>query len=201
VPTEGSTEPEIMADLLGRHGVRGVPESAAAAAMTDALRHADRELRAGGRRLPGAYEALCALRDDPRVVQSLLTGNLRPNAHRKLVAFGLAHLVDFDSGAYGSDDAVRARLVPVAQRRAGERHGVAFGRADTVLVGDTLRDVAAGVEGGARVVAVATGEDPAEALLAAGAETVLPDLCDTGRVLAALRGPARPSGSGTGASS
>jgi phosphoglycolate phosphatase len=181
-----------MADLLARHGVTGITAEDAAAAMTAALREADGELRAQGRRLPGALEVLTTLREDSRGVQSLLTGNLRPNAYRKLAAFGLEGLVDFEAGAYGSDDPVRARLVPVAQRRAGERYGVRFGRANTVLVGDTVRDVAAGVEGGARVVAVATGPDTEADLRAAGADAVLPDLCDTGRVLTHLFGEARP---------
>ncbi|GHH87476.1 haloacid dehalogenase [Streptomyces sulfonofaciens] len=196
VPTEGRTEPEIMAELLALHGVRGIPAEESAAAMTAALRDADDELRSQGRRLPGALEALTALQGDPRVVQSLLTGNLRPNALRKLAAFGLHELVDFEAGAYGSDDPVRARLVPVAQRRAGERYGTRFDRENTVLVGDTLRDVAAGVEGGARVVAVATGEDTAEDLLAAGAEAVLPDLRATSSVVALLAGAGGPGRTG-----
>ncbi|MCC4319586.1 HAD hydrolase-like protein [Streptomyces malaysiensis] len=192
VPTEGRTEPEIMAELLAHHGVTGISAEDAAAAMTDALREADGELRAKGRRLPGALVTLAALRDDPRAVQSLLTGNLRPNAHRKLAAFGLEELVDFDAGAYGSDDPVRARLVPLAQRRAGERYGVRFDRTNTVLLGDTVRDVAAGVEGGARVVAVATGQYTETDLLAAGADAVLPDLCSIERVLTCVFGVARP---------
>ncbi|MER6169073.1 HAD family hydrolase [Streptomyces violaceorubidus] len=188
VPTEGRTEQAIMGQLLEVHGIHGISGAEAAAAMVTALRELDDELRSGGRRLPGSLEALTALRADPRAAQSLLTGNLRPNAHRKLAAFGLDRLVDFDAGAYGSDHPVRARLVAVAQRRASDRYGMRFGPEDTVLVGDTLRDVAAGVEGGARVVAVATGNDGAEELLAAGAETVLPDLRDTSRVVGALLG-------------
>ena len=42
---------------------------------------------------------------------------------------------------------------------------------------------------GARVVAVATGSYPAADLAAAGAHVVLPDLTDTGAVLAAVIAP------------
>jgi len=54
-----------------------------------------------------------------------------------------------------------------------------FDKANTVLVGDTPRDVLAGRDGGARVVAVATGSDSVESLRAAGADVVLPDLRHT----------------------
>ena len=48
------------------------------------------------------------------------------------------------------------------------------------------RDVRAGRDGGARVVAVATGADSVESLRAAGADFVLPDLRDTGAVAEAV---------------
>lgn len=188
VPTEGRTEPGIFAELLALHGVSGIRDEDAAEAMAAALRDAAPGLLEHGERLPGALECLTALRDDTRCVQSLLTGNLLPNARLKLRTFGLDGLVDFDSGAYGSDLRPRPELVAVAQRRAGERHGTVFDRDNTVLLGDTLLDVAAGREGGARVVAVATGHDSAEELLAAGAESVLPDLRDTGSVVETVLG-------------
>lgn len=82
VPTEGRTEPEIFAELLALHGVSGIRDEDAAEAVAAALREGEGELREHGRRLPGAVECLTALRDDPRCVQSLLTGNLLPNARR-----------------------------------------------------------------------------------------------------------------------
>jgi phosphoglycolate phosphatase-like HAD superfamily hydrolase len=60
-----------------------------------------------------------------------------------------------------------------------------------VLVGDTPLDVAAGRDGGARVVAVATGPYGVDELEATGADAVLPDLRDTERALAAILGPAQ----------
>ena len=58
-----------------------------------------------------------------------------------------------------------------------------------MLVGDTPLDVAAALATGARAVGVATGDYPEADLAAAGAHAVLPDLTDTPRVLAAIRGP------------
>jgi phosphoglycolate phosphatase len=119
-------------------------------------------------------------------VQTVLSGNIRPNAVTKLSVFGLDKFMDFEAGGYGSDDEVRANLVAIAQRRAGRKHGIAFGKANTVLVGDTPRDVQAGLMGGAQVVAVATGSDSADVLQAVGADIVLPDLRDTRAVLMAV---------------
>jgi phosphoglycolate phosphatase-like HAD superfamily hydrolase len=116
----------------------------------------------------------------------VLTGNVRPVARVKLAAFGLDRHVDLAIGAYGTDAEARAGLVPVAWGRAAARHGTAFDAESTVLVGDSVHDVAAGRASGVRVVAVATGRDGRGDLRAAGAEVVLPDLGDTTAVLQAI---------------
>jgi phosphoglycolate phosphatase-like HAD superfamily hydrolase len=102
------------------------------------------------------------------------------------LAFGLEGVTDFEVGGYGSDDEVRANLVAIAQARAAAKYGETFDKANTVLVGDTPRNVRAGRDGGARVVAVATGADCVESLCAAGADVVLPDLSDTRAVTEAV---------------
>jgi phosphoglycolate phosphatase len=56
-----------------------------------------------------------------------------------------------------------------------------------VLVGDTERDVAAALEGGALIVAVATGVTSQEQLRQAGAYVVLPDLADAPGFVAIVR--------------
>jgi hypothetical protein len=71
------------------------------------------------------------------VIQSILTGNTRPAAEIKLRAFGLDRYPDLDVGAYGTDDDDRASLVKIARQRAEAAHGVRFGPASTVLIGDT----------------------------------------------------------------
>src|SRR5207253_5591871 len=142
------------------------------------------------RPLPGAAAAVAALAA-ARIRQSLLTGNVRPLAALKLRRAGLGPGLDLDAGAYGDAHEVRAELVTVARRAARQAYGRAFPGAATVLVGDTPLDVEAATATGARAVAVATGSYPAAALAAAGAHTVLPDLTDTGAVLAAVTGSPR----------
>jgi phosphoglycolate phosphatase-like HAD superfamily hydrolase len=105
----------------------------------------------------------------------------------KLATFGLADHLDFDVGAYGSDNSTRAKLVGVAQERAAVRYGVNFDPDNTILIGDTPRDVQAGLDGGAKVVAVATGDSSADDLRLAGAHAVLSNLEDTAALTQALR--------------
>jgi phosphoglycolate phosphatase-like HAD superfamily hydrolase len=147
------------------------------------------------RALPGAAEALAALRDGragPDMVQSLLTGNIRPLAEVKLGPLGLADHLDLDVGAYGDAHEVRAELVHVARSNAARGYRGDFRGEATVLVGDTPLDVAAALATGARAVGVATGGFSEAELAASGAHAVLPDLADTDRVLAAILGPRDP---------
>jgi phosphoglycolate phosphatase len=190
VPMVGRTELEIFASALASHGLEPVahPFPAFADLLTAGYVAGAGRVREHGRALPGAEAALVALSALPGVRQSVLTGNIRPVAELKLAAFGLARHVDFEAGAYGDDHAERWRLVPVARRRAEARWGAAFDHASTVLVGDSPNDVAAGRDGGARVVAVASGRNTADELSAAGADVVLPDLCDTEAFVRAVRG-------------
>jgi phosphoglycolate phosphatase len=186
----GRTDLEIALDLLETAGVENgealLEEFDAALATAMAVRA--ELVREQGRALPGTHAALRRLSTEPDLVQSLLTGNIEPNAKVKLAAFGLDQHLDFEIGAYGSDHRRRGKLVAVALRKARERRGMHLTPADTVLVGDTPLDVAAALAGGARAVAVATGPHEAPELRAAGAHAVLNDLTDIEALLAAVRG-------------
>jgi len=177
-------------ELTERHS-RALPGAAAAldalAAFAPGLDGADGRDGVDGR--DGADAA-----GDPAeqvcVVQSVLTGNVRPMAAMKLSALGLDGHLDLEAGAYGESHEVRAELVHLARDNAARRYGTDFSGPATVLVGDTPLDVAAALETGARAVAVATGGTTAAALAESGAHAVLPDLTNTPAVLAAiLAGP------------
>ena len=188
VPFAGRTDLEIALDLLATAGIDhteqllGEFEEALAAAMAERAE----AVRERGRPFPGVPEALTRLRHEPGVLQSLLTGNIEPNAEVKLAAFGLHELVDMEIGAYGSDHQRRGDLVAIARRKTLELRGVAVDPANIVLVGDTPLDVAAALEGGARAVGVATGPYGQDELRHSGADVVLPDLADLDAVLEAL---------------
>jgi phosphoglycolate phosphatase len=191
VPMAGRTDSAIAVDVLTAAGIAD-PRGQLARFQEVQARYAGDvrdAVRARGRALPGAAEAVAALAarsDGRRIIQSALTGNLRALAEAKLSAVGLTAHLDLDAGAYGDVSENRADLVPAAQRGASARYGGDFSGAATVLVGDTPLDVAAALAHGARAVAVATGSFSEADLRAAGAHAVLPDLTDLGRVLAAI---------------
>ncbi|MFC4058180.1 HAD hydrolase-like protein [Planomonospora corallina] len=145
-------------------------------------------MSAEGRVLPGAVAALTALGAVPGVYQSVLTGDLRAIAELKMRAFGLDGHVDFRLGAYGEDAYERTGLPAHAFRRTERHLGRRHSGADTVIIGDTLRDIATARAAGAGIVAVTTGSHSAAELRAAGADVVLTDLSDTAAVLHAVTG-------------
>jgi phosphoglycolate phosphatase len=178
--TDGRTELGIMASILADNGED--PAAYSLERQWDALVEATSRNAAAlakrGHALTGAAACLERVSAEADIHQSVLTGNIRPNAIVKLHAFGLDKWMDWEIGGFGWDSPYRPRLVPAAQERARIRLGFAAERDVTVLVGDTPLDVKAGIEGGARVIAVATGLYPHQELAAAGADVVLADLAD-----------------------
>lgn len=189
VVTDGSTDWLIMESLLNTHGFALTDElrSRVEPALIEALHGLVPELKERGHELAGARDAISALGNESGVHQSVLTGNIKPNGQAKLAAFDLDNLLDFEIGGFGSDAAIRSELVGFAQRRALVKFGQQFDRETTLLIGDTPRDVQAGIEGGAKVLAVATGIFDSQSLAAAGADNVLEDLKDTAAVVSAVR--------------
>jgi phosphoglycolate phosphatase-like HAD superfamily hydrolase len=186
----GRTEPVIFREALKAHGIADTGDLYGRFADEQARGYATRtdELRRRGRALPGAAEALRALAGRPDVIESVLTGNTRPAAETKLRAFGLDRYLNMDVGAYGTDDDDRPNLVKVARQRAEAAYAVRLDPESTVLIGDTPNDVAAARDGGARIIAVATGSDTAKDLAQAGADTVFNDLTQTDDLLTAICG-------------
>lgn len=180
----GRTELGIMRETLRVNGLQPTAEAVAelAAALMQAYEDARDELATIGRVLPGAHETLAALAANPVIHQGVLTGNLREVARVKVEVLGLAQYLDLDASAYGDDHADRAELVALAQMRAAKRTGTRFDNDHTVLVGDTPKDVEAGLAAGVHVVAVATGKSDAVTLHEAGATVVIVDLVDAEQV-------------------
>lgn len=175
---DGRTDLGTIDHVLRSHDIE--PTGELVAAMTAALAGVFDEVRVElaekGRVLPGAREALVEFDADPAVHQSVLTGNTAEVARIKLGAFGLLGHFDLDIGAFGDDHLRRGGLVPVARERAARKLGVDFAPERIVLIGDTLNDVRAAHESGARLVAVATGPYSADELRSAGAEVVFETL-------------------------
>jgi phosphoglycolate phosphatase len=186
----GRTDRDIAVETFAMHGIDDCEPHLEEFFTVFAAEFAARRqlLLQHGSVLPGVRDVLAELSTRPHVVQTLVTGNIRPVAVDKLAAFDLAGLVDFEIGGYGTDDVVRATLVRLSLERAVAKHGRAFDPADVVVVGDTVHDVTAALANGVTAVAVATGGTSAETLAAAGAHVVLDDLSDVAAVITLLAG-------------
>ncbi len=134
--------------------------------------------------LPGVRELLDELAQDEGVLVGLATGNLELGARAKLSPGDLNRFFEF--GGFGSDSPDRTELIRTAVRRGRARNGGAEFRQVFVL-GDTPQDILHGRAAGARVVAVATGNYPAEALAAYAPDLVVERFSPVEPVLRFLR--------------
>jgi phosphoglycolate phosphatase-like HAD superfamily hydrolase len=139
-----------------------------------------------GRLMPGARDAVAQVWRRPGVVQTVLTGSIRPNAIEVLRAFDLDRYLDTEIGGYGSEVYPKGAMLLNARGRAAEKYRAEFTEHTTVYVADSTRDVEAARIGGARSIGVASGRSAAGELRDAGADVVLDDLADTEAVLAAV---------------
>ena len=134
---------------------------------------------------PGAAETLSALEASARL--ALLTGNPEPVAWARLERLGLAEFFPRGQGAFGCEAEERRDLIDLARRRAGAPDDP-WPAGETVLVGDTPRDVAGAHEAGVHAVGLVNDRFGADALGAADAlVSRLPDLPEA---LAGLDGSA-----------
>ncbi|HEY5985159.1 MAG TPA: haloacid dehalogenase-like hydrolase [Streptosporangiaceae bacterium] len=139
-----------------------------------------------GRLLRGAHDAVANTARLPGMVQTVLTGSIKPNAIEKLRAFDLERFFDTEIGGYGSEIFPKGALLLNARRRAAEKYAANFTEYSTIYIADSARDVEAALVGGARPVAVATGRSSAGELREAGADVVFADLSDTVAVVDAV---------------
>ncbi|MFD1542113.1 HAD family hydrolase [Nonomuraea guangzhouensis] len=195
-PARGRPDSEIVFETLAVNGIVTEDDTLPRFLSALAMAFADRRKRLAteGRAMAGAKEALKAVAKLDGVVQSVLTGTIKSNAVHKLRAFGLEKYIDFELGGYGEEVYPKASLLQVAQGRAKTRFGEPFTMANTVVIGDSTRDVQAAKIGGAAMIGVASGRSMAGELREAGADLVLPDLSNASEVVAAVAGLTAPSG-------
>jgi phosphoglycolate phosphatase-like HAD superfamily hydrolase len=189
VRMSGKTDPQIVREyltMLGRHEeehhiprILGELEAELAAAKDI--------VREYGCVLPGVAEILLRLHADPEFTQTVLTGNIAPNALVKLEAFSLEQWLDLDIGAYGSDHADRRELVPIALDRAARLRGLHYTPGDVWVVGDSANDLACARAAQVRCLLVATGGSNCEQLRALGPDAVREDLAAVEDVVDLLR--------------
>ena len=202
------TDSEIFFEALALNeaGPQGAPERTEAA-NTELLARYTSELEAAfdarlallpaqGRALPGARDAVAAVAALPGVVQSVLTGTIRPNAVAKLRAFDMDGFFDFEIGGFGSEIYPMGAQLLRSRGRVAEKYGGEIATNPAVYLGDSTRDVEAARIGGAHSIAVASGRSSAGELRDAGAELVLADLADTDAVVGAVERLTNPVSAG-----
>ncbi len=172
VTESGMTDPEVGLAAL-RHLLEREPSKRELAqAMGRYLAHLpDTVEESGGYRVMAGIERLLPRLVDDGLLLGLTTGNVEAAAHVKLSRAGLNRYFSF--GGYGSDASDRAELTRRAIERGQMVSGGTLEPSECVAVGDTTRDVAAAHTAGIRIVAVATGNYPAQELREAGADWVL----------------------------
>ncbi len=161
VAAAGRTDLEIAREILLQAGVTRHVEDRwddyRAAAVQAYAQRCPEDLT--DRVAPGVVELLAKLDADGEHTVSLVTGNLEPIARIKLRAAGIGRSFGDGQGGYGSDHEDRAMLPAIARRRAAAVAGREgdWPRDDTVVIGDTPRDIACAHADGIRCIAVATG--------------------------------------------
>ena len=126
--------------------------------------------------IPGIPDLLSRLAARDGVTLGLLTGNFEPVARLKLRRAGIGRWFAPGFGAFGSDSEDRAALPAIARRRGPERAGAPVPREQTIVIGDTPRDIACARADEVRVVAVTTGQYGPDEL--AGADAVASDAAE-----------------------
>ena len=123
--------------------------------------------------LPGVRDLLSFLNAQGDVV-GVVTGNFPEEGEPKLEGVGLRNLfsvVVFADLATPTRDALLRRALALARAR-----GFPGGFTDTVVVGDSVHDIASARRTGALAVAVCTGMTPPDVLAAARPDLLVPDL-------------------------
>jgi len=177
---DGNTDPAIFREIFTNHGLELRDESSAFAEVTTRYAFFMRDEMARSeqaRLMPGVTPLLDLLGQRTDIHLGLLTGNFETTARIKLDRFGLNDL--FAIGAFGSDDGIRSRLVPIAVERAEAHFGHKIDLSpQVVVIGDTPQDVECALVNGVTAVGVAASRYSVADLEAAGAHCAMPTLED-----------------------
>jgi len=184
VQKAGKTDPIILNEGFAQHGVP-VTAQGGMAFMKRYLDYLEEFLTQDELRstpIDGAQELLEELAGREDTFLGLLTGNWKSGARLKLESVDLHKYFD-GLGAFGEDAATRPELVPVAWKRFYARTRSQARPDDTIIIGDTPRDVECAHANNVRAIAVLTGPFSREELEAAGAELIVPSLAAKDEIL------------------
>ncbi len=185
----GMTDPQIVLEYLTEFDLADPHTHLPAILEGIEVELADRasEISSRGVVLPGVADLLARLAADDDVDQTVLTGNIAANARVKVAAFGLDRWLNLEMGAFGSDDADRNALVPVAIAKVAAARGRRFAPDQIWVVGDAPNDLACARAAGVRCLLVATGRPTYDELSALHPDALRHDLSDVDDIVELLR--------------
>jgi len=132
--------------------------------------------------LPGIEKLISILSNNRDFALGLQTGNFKANAYSKLVAYNLDSYFPF--GAFGCDHENRNMLPPLAIKRANEYHkSQLFHQYNTLVIGDSHKDIECAKSNNLPVLAVGTGNVSAKALEVYNPSAVLDDFSNYNEVI------------------
>jgi phosphoglycolate phosphatase len=192
VQMSGKTDPQIVSDILA---AAGVSAEQGADLLPAILAEAELLLESWSGRMategcvhPGVRALLLELDAVMGLRQTLVTGNIYPNALCKVRAFGLDAFFDVEVGAYGTDHRERDRLVPICLDRVRERRDETYTGNEVWVIGDTANDLSCARAAGVRCLLVGTGGGGFAGVETLGADAAVPDLGATNSLLELLLG-------------
>ncbi len=183
----GKTDPQIIFEILTACGHdENTARQAHEVVLPVYLSMLDAEIDKSERLIlhPGVKELLEELVKQDTAYLGLVTGNVEVGAKKKLTRFNLDSY--FPIGAYGCDSANRLDLPAIAVERANKHFNQDFDAGQTVIIGDSVGDIACGHGYGAKVIAVNTGKTSWESLAEHKPKHLLKNLADTKAVLEAI---------------
>jgi phosphoglycolate phosphatase len=171
----GKTDTQIVTEGLIKNGIS--VDGHFDAVIHVYLKYLRKEINNNRRHIkPGISELLERLNIQTDTSLGLLTGNLEPGARIKLEPFRLNKY--FPTGAFGSDDEDRNKLLPIAVKRFEKLCYRKISMDECIVIGDTPRDVHCAKIYGAICIGVATGPYSFDELVKAGADHVVQNLSD-----------------------
>jgi len=176
----GKTDTQIMQEGLLKHGIS--VDGNFDVVINTYLKYLRKEIHNDRRHMkPGIYELLEKLSLTKDIQIGLLTGNIESGARIKLEPFELNKY--FPTGAFGSDDEDRNKLLPIAINRFEEICRRKISTDECIVIGDTPRDVHCAKIYGATCIGVATGPYSIDELIGAGADYAVKDLFNYNNLL------------------
>ncbi len=135
--------------------------------------------------LVNADVLLATLNKSNNITLGLLTGNFKGNAYLKLSVYDLVKYFAF--GAFGDDYFDRNSLPPVAFGRANKLAGEnMYSFLNSIIIGDSPRDIECAQANNMKVLAVATGLFSRQDLMVNSPDIILNDFSDIDKAIDAL---------------